>query len=452
MTAPALADLIFPPAPSLSDTLASVRRSALSIPNRLRSIHHDAAFVAAVADAYALPPLANERCGGWYVPPERRKGGCYFKSTDGHAGEWAVSLSRLNLGVLEVVREAGGCIVVDSTRRGKSMPDALSKTVPLWCAAINALLFPDTPAHHILHTPPQAVSPSEHAQMAARVPASSAALRALSLRLPPLSRPLRPLWVTPDSPLPPSPPTFDAFHPVVCVTASRRVRGAEASEGGYIQGAGDDSEAWARGLTPEVFWAHRPALLGAPEAEVEALIASLAARPVPSGLTPAPAVPIRPTTTLFLSSSPLPGHATVLAPSLPAGKLGSRALRAYLQTLPSVLTAPLSSPVLVAVADVADHGVGIALAVLCLWYDEGGEPMGVALRPGDGRLDKGFVKRRLAWLGNIDPANGKGPSRATLLAVHSFVLSPVARRGSDASREFSTSIRPTDGCVQRNTH
>jgi tRNA A64-2'-O-ribosylphosphate transferase len=28
-------------------------------------------------------------------------------------------------------------VLVDSTRRGKRMPDALSKTVPIWCAVIN---------------------------------------------------------------------------------------------------------------------------------------------------------------------------------------------------------------------------------------------------------------------------------------------------------------------------
>jgi tRNA A64-2'-O-ribosylphosphate transferase len=31
----------------------------------------------------------------------------------------------------------GRAILVDSTRRGKRMPDALSKTVPIWCAVIN---------------------------------------------------------------------------------------------------------------------------------------------------------------------------------------------------------------------------------------------------------------------------------------------------------------------------
>ena len=28
-------------------------------------------------------------------------------------------------------------ILVDSTRRGKSFPDALSKTVPIWCSVVN---------------------------------------------------------------------------------------------------------------------------------------------------------------------------------------------------------------------------------------------------------------------------------------------------------------------------
>lgn len=28
-------------------------------------------------------------------------------------------------------------IIVDSTRRGKSFPDALSKTIPIWCAVVN---------------------------------------------------------------------------------------------------------------------------------------------------------------------------------------------------------------------------------------------------------------------------------------------------------------------------
>lgn len=48
------------------------------------------------------------------------------------------------------------------------MPDALSKTVPIWCCVMNRVLFPDMGPHD-LHTPPQAVSASEHAQIERRI-------------------------------------------------------------------------------------------------------------------------------------------------------------------------------------------------------------------------------------------------------------------------------------------
>jgi tRNA A64-2'-O-ribosylphosphate transferase len=96
-----------------------LKRSTLSIHNRLNSITSDAAFVERVAEAFNLPLLANERCGSWYIPPARKAGSCYFKSTDGHTGEWAFSLRRLNTQVFDVLERWDGCVVVDSTRRGK---------------------------------------------------------------------------------------------------------------------------------------------------------------------------------------------------------------------------------------------------------------------------------------------------------------------------------------------
>ena len=82
--------------------------SNLSISNRLRSIAADGAFVSKVADAFQLPLVANERCGSWYIDPDVKGGSAYFKSTDGHFGEWSFSLRRLNLGVLECVGREGG--------------------------------------------------------------------------------------------------------------------------------------------------------------------------------------------------------------------------------------------------------------------------------------------------------------------------------------------------------
>lgn len=105
-----LSDLHFPSTEqqTISQTLSSLRRSALSITNRLRSVQSDASFVQEVADHYDLPLVANERCGSWYIPPDAKAGSAYFKSTDGHTGQWDFSFRRLNLQVFPVAREHGG--------------------------------------------------------------------------------------------------------------------------------------------------------------------------------------------------------------------------------------------------------------------------------------------------------------------------------------------------------
>lgn len=92
----------------INHILGDLKRSNLSIGNRLRSIRQDSDFAEDVADAFRLPLVANERCGSWYVPPWRKRGSAYFKSTDGHTGQWAFSLRRLNLQVLNVVQKRGG--------------------------------------------------------------------------------------------------------------------------------------------------------------------------------------------------------------------------------------------------------------------------------------------------------------------------------------------------------
>lgn len=38
---------------------------------------------------------------------------------------------------LSILYPQNRCIIVDSTRKGKRVPDALSKTIPIWCATIN---------------------------------------------------------------------------------------------------------------------------------------------------------------------------------------------------------------------------------------------------------------------------------------------------------------------------
>jgi tRNA A64-2'-O-ribosylphosphate transferase len=114
MSNPHYSELIFPTSeqPSISHLLASLKRSTLSIHNRLTSIRADAEFVARVAEAFKSRPLvANERCGSWYVPPERKDGSAYFKSTDGHERAWKFSTRRLNLHLIDMVEKNDGYFI-----------------------------------------------------------------------------------------------------------------------------------------------------------------------------------------------------------------------------------------------------------------------------------------------------------------------------------------------------
>jgi tRNA A64-2'-O-ribosylphosphate transferase len=49
------------------------------------------------------------------------------------------------------------------------MPDALAKTIPIWCAVINRLVFPDVMDKMELLTPHNVVGRSEHAQIDAKL-------------------------------------------------------------------------------------------------------------------------------------------------------------------------------------------------------------------------------------------------------------------------------------------
>ncbi|KAF3770802.1 initiator tRNA phosphoribosyl transferase [Cryphonectria parasitica EP155] len=302
-----LSDILFPSQAAdaagnhnINRILGDLKRSNLSITNRLRSVQQDADFVDEVAAAFGggrRPLIANERCGSWYIRPGAKGGSAYFKSTDGHTGQWRFSTRRLNLHLLPIIERCDGIIIVDSTRRGKRMPDALSKTIPIWCCVLNRALFPDQPEFHNLYVPPNAVSDSEKSQALARIPEGLAAFKELNLDLDSLcaqiSKPLRPTWVTQETALGHlqtgeddgdgggdggAEHIFDDFRPVICCTSSRRVAGGEMSgHTGYIQGAGDDTENWAHGLEPPVFWANADELLSTPEADLPDLIRSLVA-------------------------------------------------------------------------------------------------------------------------------------------------------------------------------
>lgn len=77
-----------------------LKKTEHSLYNALRSIYHDALFVSEIAHLWPrLPLLANLRCGLWYAHPDQFHGTAYFKSTDGHNGNWSFNVTRLNLHV-----------------------------------------------------------------------------------------------------------------------------------------------------------------------------------------------------------------------------------------------------------------------------------------------------------------------------------------------------------------
>lgn len=190
------------------------------------------------------------------------------------------------------------------------------------------------------------------------------------------------------------------FHTIICCTASRRVFGAEMTEDGYIQGAGDDSEGWSKGLTPTLFWRHSEQLLAAVEENMPDLIQGLTTMDQGHSAASGDAVKIG-STRLYIGtfsgavqtqqydgvvicggtapSTPdqeneYDGVKRVLNLSCGDGKLGSRALRSQLPHIPPfIANLPdySSGPKIIFLCLTGkDLSVGVALTVLCLFFDD----------------------------------------------------------------------------------
>ncbi|ANB11913.1 Rit1p [Sugiyamaella lignohabitans] len=93
---------------SFGELSKSIRKDSRSVRNRIQSILQDSNYVQLVAASYNLPLVANERCGRWYIPPEKIKESVYFKSTDGHTGQWGFSTRRLNTHILDLILANNG--------------------------------------------------------------------------------------------------------------------------------------------------------------------------------------------------------------------------------------------------------------------------------------------------------------------------------------------------------
>ncbi|KAJ6497494.1 initiator tRNA phosphoribosyl transferase, partial [Mycena sanguinolenta] len=441
--------------------LAFLRKESLDLFNRLHSIAEDVQFVNQVHAAYpAIPILPNLRCGAWYTDPAIATDcPAYFKSTDGHFSNWSFNLRRPNLHLLPLVvaNDGAGIVLVDSTRAGKRLPDALSKTVPIWCAVVNRALLQRFPDKHdwdtALYTPPGAVSAQEHAQITLRIDSWAEALANSSYSLPDLPRPLRPMWLTPASGAFPVPPA--AYIPLICVSASQVADGTARRAAGfaYIQGSGDDHELWGGGLTPTLFWRHRERLLGAERADLSALVASLvadSAQPQDAGKGVPTQISRVHGRLLLCATADLPGNweqdtayvvvAAVGAPQIviPDGVpflhieawAGKKGQFQFLQdTLPRAtafarVQLRAGRRLCVGCATGADFSVGIVLVALQLFFDDAGEFVG--LEDEERQIEttlvnKDSIRTRLEWIIASRPT--ANPSRTTLKRVNEFLLS-----------------------------
>ncbi|KAL1678999.1 initiator tRNA phosphoribosyl transferase [Schizophyllum commune] len=454
------------------DVLEHIRKENLDLYNRLHSIDHDARFVDEVHKHLpSLPLIPNLRCGAWYTSPSiTTDTPAYFKSTDGHTNNWSFNLRRANLHLLPLIVEKRGLVLVDSTRAGKRMPDALSKTVPIWCSVINCAVLKRNPEAYehrrswdtALYTPPLVVSRQEHAQIEERLDRWATDLAASSFFLPDLPLPLRPVWITPASSTFPS---LDALQsdtlPIICVSASRQVENGVERRGdgfAYVQGSGDDHELWGKGLTPAIFWKHHQEIIAATRDELAPLVDKLCtAGPAHSGTSGSKPSPVEKVAgrisvgaiddlppdcdseaanegqedmTYVLvtqTSRPFPVSTNTRVYSMTSKNTQMEYLKTVLPEATSFISASLASGknVCIACDTGTDLAVGVAVAALQLNFDNEGR-----YSPSSRDVDKKTIRRRLEWV--IASRPRANPSRTTLKRVNEFLLSSHAFRTASA--------------------
>ena len=329
------------------------------------------------------------------------------------------------------------------------MPDALSKTVPIWIAVLNRLLFPEKPGMHDFRTPEEVVSRSEHAQIEERLPSLTGDVQGLwldvqSLRLKLRDKPLEPIWVTPDDSLPHAPPEHSDANLIVLCTASGRSESSEQADLNYVQGAADDSESWAHGLDGKTFWKHRDHLLSTCEDDLPAVIEDLVSQSR-SKSDIRPPVLIDQTKSIWIANNAAAETlysnfdivvscsertSDILAAGMKdryvhlectSGKVGSRQLRGEFWKI-NHLTNVLSptSKILFTCQTGKDLAVGVALGVISFFCCNDGtiQPSGAPVK-----RSKPMIKKRLSWIMVSMP--DATPSRATLQSVNAFLLGEV---------------------------
>lgn len=266
--------------------------------NHLLSIVDDSERVETVYDLIGNVAIySNKRNGEWYINTSNinNSSSCYFKSTDGHDHAWSFSTTRLNLDVAINAVLKNGCLIVDSTRRGKQFPDSFRATIPIWCSVINAIVLHKNEADYVpkLDKPPSmskshiSLIDSMLVDMIKSIPKGIIDVIYDALK-PILNYPLKPLWMCPSEEdgeiewfgdqvdevvdqLPNININKLGYIPIILFSCSRVIREVDYRPFSwtYIQGAGDDEENWCQGLTANIFWKYKDEILSDDPNDVE---------------------------------------------------------------------------------------------------------------------------------------------------------------------------------------
>ncbi|KAG2104089.1 initiator tRNA phosphoribosyl transferase-domain-containing protein [Suillus discolor] len=186
---------------------SELRKESQDLYNQFHSIAEDTAFVLhQVYQSYSrLPLIPNMRCGAWYTDPDTlanieptlagiKRTRILFQVHRRTHQKLELQSSKA-LHVLPLICAHAGLLLVDSSMRaGKHMPDALSKTVPIWCAVINRSVLKTAPNINIER----------------KLDGWADDLAASFYVLPKLQYPLRPIWITHSTTIFPKFPDTDA--------------------------------------------------------------------------------------------------------------------------------------------------------------------------------------------------------------------------------------------------
>lgn len=187
---------------------------------------------------------------------------------------------------------SGIVALVDSTRKGKRFPDAFSRTIPIWASVVNRAVFryravkegqpkpklDEIPEEWRRLVMPEWIPESEKRQVAPKLEEfcdlllSSDAMRpTLEDLASQVTKPLQCFWICPSThPSAQENGTHVAEklelpceerHWIVLLCPSDEQELVQDTHIWYIQGAADDEETWAQGLTASLFWKHRDALM-----------------------------------------------------------------------------------------------------------------------------------------------------------------------------------------------